>query len=79
MIRQTVIVEGGAVEVTHRGGLRFRQNEGQHIWLTIYDLAELLRIATGKDTLAIRAIAQVMENGHRFTDDEVDDTPEEPW
>ena len=65
-------VEGGRCELHKRGSAKLTSNAERGydgaVWLSPYDLAQLLRMCSGSDAEALRILSVVMADGHRFTD-----------
>lgn len=72
----TAHLPGGTAERTHTGTIHVTIDNGGELFLTTYDLAALMLLATDADT-ARRRIEHVQRRGHRFIDEAVygDDLP----
>lgn len=67
---RTFAVEGGDCALTVRGTAKLTGRPGDgydgSVFLSAYDIAQLLRLCAGSDGEALRILAHVTINGHRF-------------
>lgn len=68
--RTVIVMDDGRAEIFPQGNMRMTPHDGfRAIYLGVYDLAELLRIACDSDAKVLEVLAQVMREGHRFRSD----------
>ena len=64
-------IPGGSVALTRWGSAKVTANEPDRaVFLSKYDLAELLRQTSGGFPGALEVLAHIQENGHRFDMDD---------
>jgi hypothetical protein len=67
---KTFAIEGGDCHITRRGSAKLTGRPGEgydgSLFLSAYDIAQLLRLCAGSDGEALRILSHTMLNGHRF-------------